>query len=132
MDLENNQDFDLEDILKEFSDHPEAEKPAAPAGQMPELRFEEKSPVIPEELPEMLLEVSEPQSEEPEDPALSDTQTFSPPEEAAPEEPAPDEPTIAMDLPEEPQAQPAPAEPAFEVEEEFIPAPIVFTPRSRL
>lgn len=130
MDMDTNQDFDLEDILKEFSEHPEAEEPEAPAGQMPELRFDEE----PSEAPEV---------KEPEEPVLPDTQEFAPVEEPASDaittdEPASDapptdEPTIVMDLPEEPEApQPAVAEPAFEVEEEFIPAPIVFTPRSRL
>lgn len=138
MDMDTNQDFDLEDILKEFSEHPEAEKPAQPAGQMPELRLD-KELLEESEAPE----AKEPEPQEPEEPALPDTQEFSPVEEPASDaittdEPASDvpptdEPTIVMDLPEEPEApQPAVAEPAFEVEEEFIPAPIVFTPRSRL
>ena len=138
-DLENNQDFDLEDILKEFGDHPETEEPAQ--RQMPELRFDEDAPDIPEETPELALEESpeftmeespEPPAET-EEPSLPDTQEFDLPEEPAPETPSSDEPTIVMDLPEEAEApQSAVAEPAFEVEEEFIPAPIVFTPRSRL
>lgn len=138
MDMDTNQDFDLEDILKEFSEHPEAKEPAQSTGQMPELRFDEE----PSDAPEM-PEVKEPEAQEPEEPALPDTQEFAPVEEPASDaittdEPASDapptdEPTIVMDLPEEPEApQPAVAEPAFEVEEEFIPAPIVFTPRSRL
>lgn len=138
MDMDTNQDFDLEDILKEFSEHPEAEKPAQPAGQMPELQLD-KEPLEESEAPE----AKEPEPQEPEESALPDTQEFSPVEEPASDaittdEPASvvpptDEPTIVMDLPEEPEApQPAVAEPAFEVEEEFIPAPIVFTPRSRL
>ena len=138
MDMDTNQDFDLEDILKEFSEHPEAEKPAQPAGQMPGLRLD-KEPLEESEA----SEAKEPEPQEPEESALPDTQEFSPVEEPASDaittdEPASavpptDEPTIVMDLPEEPEApQPAVAEPAFEVEEEFIPAPIVFTPRSRL
>lgn len=138
MDMDTNQDFDLEDILKEFSEHPEAEEPAQPAGQMPGLRLD-KEPLEESEAPE----AKEPEPQEPEESALPDTQEFSPVEEPASDaittdEPASavpptDEPTIVMDLPEEPEApQPAVAEPAFEVEEEFIPAPIVFTPRSRL
>ena len=138
MDMDTNQDFDLEDILKEFSEHPEAEEPAQPAGQMPELRLD-KEPLEESEAPE----AKEPEPQEPEESALPDTQEFSPVEEPASDaittdEPASavpptDEPTIVMDLPEEPEVpQPAVAEPAFEVEEEFIPAPIVFTPRSRL
>lgn len=138
MDMDTNQDFDLEDILKEFSEHPEAEKPAQPAGQMPELRLD-KELLEESEAPE----AKEPEPQEPEESALPDTQEFSPVEEPASDatttdEPASavpptDEPTVVMDLPEEPEVpQPAVAEPAFEVEEEFIPAPIVFTPRSRL
>ena len=138
MDMDTNQDFDLEDILKEFSEHPEAEEPAQPAGQMPELRLD-KEPLEESEA----SEAKEPEPQEPEESALPDTQEFSPVEEPASDaittdEPASavpptDEPTIVMDLPEEPEVpQPAVAEPAFEVEEEFIPAPIVFTPRSRL
>ena len=138
MDMDTNQDFDLEDILKEFSEHPEAEKPAQPAGQMPELQLD-KEPLEESEAPE----AKEPEPQEPEESALPDTQEFSPVEEPASDaittdEPASDvpptdEPTIVMDLSEEPEVpQPAVAEPAFEVEEEFIPAPIVFTPRSRL
>ena len=138
MDMDTNQDFDLEDILKEFSEHPEAEKPAQPAGQMPGLRLD-KEPLEESEA----SEAKEPEPQEPEESALPDTQEFSPVEEPASDaittdEPASavpptDEPTIVMDLPEEPEVpQPAVAEPAFEVEEEFIPAPIVFTPRSRL
>ena len=141
MDLENNQDFDLEDILKEFGEHPEAEEPAEPAGQMPELRFDDETPDIPEEVPEArpeettafaLEEAAEPTAKT-EEPSLPDTQEFDPVEEVPPEALPTDEPTIVIDLPEESEApKPAAAEPAFEVEEEFIPAPIVFTPRSRL
>ena len=57
--------------------------------------------------------------------------------------PAPAEPEVSTDdtvkigdlseiMAEEPSEEPKKVEPAFEVEEEFIPAPIVFTPRSRL
>ena len=52
MDLENNQDFDLEDILKEFGAEPETQAPAEPAGRMPELRFDDEVRDIPEEAPE--------------------------------------------------------------------------------
>ena len=158
MDMDTNQDFDLEDILKEFSEHPEAEEPEAPAGQMPELRFDEEpvlsdtrefSPVE-ESIPDV-LPTEEPNADVlPTDEPMSDVfpaeeldADVLPAEEldanALPiDEPdidtlSSDEPTIVMDLPGEPEApQPAVAEPAFEVEEEFIPAPIVFTPRSRL
>ena len=123
MDLENNQDFDLEDILKEFSEHPESEKPSEPTGRMPELRLDEEAAETAEKLPA-----------EPEEPGIHDTQDCgSPREPDVPE--ATDEPTIVVDLSEEMPSeapQPPKAEPAFDVEEEFIPAPIVFTPRSRL
>lgn len=139
-DMENNQDFDLEDILKEFGDHPESEEPSEPAGQMPELRFDdpetEEEPAASAEAeaePAEPLE-SEVSAEEPVEQPLSDTLDFGP--EQTPEAPeVTDEPTIVVDLSEElPKEDPKPAvaEPAFEVEEEFIPAPIVFTPRSRL
>ena len=132
MDLENNQDFDLEDILKEFGEHPETEEHTA--GQMPELRFDEETAQAPEELPAQPEEQPEPQETAPAEPLLSDTQNLEIPQE--PEMPeATDEPTIVVDLPEEVTAEapkPPVAEPAFDVEEEFIPAPIVFTPRSRL
>ena len=123
MDLEKNQDFDLEDILKEFSEHPESEKPSEPTGRMPELRLDEEAAETAEELPA-----------EPEKPGIHDTQDCgSPRDPDVPE--ATDEPTIVVDLSEEMPSeapQPPKAEPAFDVEEEFIPAPIVFTPRSRL
>ena len=139
-DMENNQDFDLEDILKEFGDHPESEEPSEPAGQMPELRFDdpetEEEPAASAEAeaePAEPLE-SEVSAEEPVEQPLSDTLDFGP--EQTPEAPeVTDEPTIVVDLSEQlPKEDPKPAvaEPAFEVEEEFIPAPIVFTPRSRL
>lgn len=139
-DMENNQDFDLEDILKEFGDHPESEEPSEPAGQMPELRFDdpetEEEPAASAEAeaePAEPLE-SEVPAEEPVEQPLSDTLDFGP--EQTPEAPeVTDEPTIVVDLSEQlPKEDPKPAvaEPAFEVEEEFIPAPIVFTPRSRL
>lgn len=158
MDLENNQDFDLEDILKEFGEHPKAEAPAEPAGRMPELRFEDGVRDIPEEAPEEVPEEtvdfpSEDYTEEApketvsftlkddaeevpeaeESPLPDDTQAFAPVDEVSVDSLVSDEPTIAINLPEEAaEPQPAVAEPAFEVEEEFIPAPIVFTPRSRL
>ena len=137
MDMDNNQDFDLEDILKEFGDHPEEEPVSDSTGAMPELRLDD--PVTDEE-PEASAkaeeEPAEPEvsAEVPVEQPLSDTLDFGPAQ--APEAPeATDEPTIVVDLSEElPKEDPKPAvaEPAFEVEEEFIPAPIVFTPRSRL
>ena len=140
MDMDNNQDFDLEDILKEFGDHPEEEPVSDSTGAMPELRLDdpetEEEPAASAEAeaePAEPLE-SEVSAEEPVEQPLSDTLDFGP--EQTPEAPeVTDEPTIVVDLSEElPKEDPKPAvaEPAFEVEEEFIPAPIVFTPRSRL
>ena len=140
MDMDNNQDFDLEDILKEFGDHPEEEPVSDSTGPMPELRLDdpetEEEPAASAEAeaePAEPLE-SEVSAEEPVEQPLSDTLDFGP--EQTPEAPeVTDEPTIVVDLSEElPKEDPRPAvaEPAFEVEEEFIPAPIVFTPRSRL
>ena len=91
MDLENNQDFDLEDILKEFSEHPEAEEPAQPAGQMPELRLD-KELLEESEAPE----AKEPEPQEPEESALPDTQEFSPVEEPASDAITTDEPASAV------------------------------------
>ena len=130
MDLENNQDFDLEDILKEFGDHPESGKPSEPAGQMPELRFDDEAAETEPEEPA----VSDTPEIDPVEAVLADTQNLGTLQE--PEVPeATDEPTIVVDLSGELPGEDSPpsvAEPAFEVEEEFIPAPIVFTPRSRL
>ena len=142
MDLENNQDFDLEDILKEFGEQTEAEAPAQSATQMPELRFDDESQELPGESPEKVpeettdstLENDAEEVPEGSEPSLpDDTQAFAPVDEVPIDSLVSDEPTIAIDLSEEAEnPQPAVAEPAFEVEEEFIPAPIVFTPRSRL
>ena len=137
MDMDNNQDFDLEDILKEFGDHPEEEPVSDSTGAMPELRLDDpETDEEPEASAEAEEEPAEPEvsAEVPVEQPLSDTLDFGPAQ--APEAPeATDEPTIVVDLSEElPKEDPKPAvaEPAFEVEEEFIPAPIVFTPRSRL
>ena len=136
-DMENNQDFDLEDILKEFGDHPEEEPVSDSTGAMPELRLDDpETDEEPEASAEAEEEPAEPEvsAEVPVEQPLSDTLDFGPAQ--APEAPeVTDEPTIVVDLSEElPKEDPKPAvaEPAFEVEEEFIPAPIVFAPRSRL
>ena len=134
MDMDNNQDFDLEDILKEFGDHPEEEPVSDSTGAMPELRLDD--PETDEEPAASAETEEEPEvsAEVPVEQPLSDTLDFGPAQ--APEAPeVTDEPTIVVDLSEElPKEDPKPAvaEPAFDVEEEFIPAPIVFTPRSRL
>ncbi len=95
------------------------EEPAAPAPQQAE--------PAPEQVPE------EPAAQEPapEEPALEgNTVRFQPitEEQAAL---AASQEEVTEDVPSS-STQSVPAEPAFEVEEEFIPAPIVFTPRSRL
>lgn len=134
MDMDNNQDFDLEDILKEFGDHPEEEPVSDSTGAMPELRLDD--PEADEEPAASAETEEEPEvsAEVPVEQPLSNTLDFGPVQ--VPEAPeVTDEPTIVVDLSEElPKEDPKPAvaEPAFEVEEEFIPAPIVFTPRSRL
>ena len=137
MDMDNNQDFDLEDILKEFGDHPEEEPVSDSTGAMPELRLDDpETDEEPEASAKAEEEPAEPElsAEVPVEQPLSDTLDFGPVQ--APEAPeATDEPTIVVDLSEalpKEDPKPAVAEPAFEVEEEFIPAPIVFTPRSRL
>ena len=149
MDMDNNQEFDLEDILKEFSDHPQ-EEPAQPENHSEEAPEE---PAIPEQMPELRFDLGPEETpsvdeipDEETDADVSadipvpveDTHTFDlipEAEEEAPADAATPDPTIVLDLPEDAAAepsQPTPVEPAFEVEEEFIPAPIVFTPRSRL
>lgn len=168
------EEFDLEDILKEFHDDTKDDVPeAAPAAPVeepaaPETAEEDEIPSslpeldlsAPQEAPEDLDELlnlagldfsTKPQPAEPpaedsgaesaSDGALEgDTVRFSPITEEQLSQslaglkdqgdtaPSTDD---TIHLPEE--AHPAaPVEPAFEVEEEFIPAPIVFTPRSRL
>lgn len=153
--MENNQEFDLEDILREFGGSPQEEKPEpeAEATRMPELSFD--TPASPEDAAEepqlsfrqdapdaqqeaavsedeaAASETASAQPEQPEQAADGATHTFRPVTDAvAGEAPVP-EPTTVLDLPAE-EAAPQPAEPAFEVEEEFTPPPILFTPRSRL
>ena len=141
--LENNndvQEFDLDDILNEFHEFTE-EAPAevepdeelAELLQMPDLTI---TPVVVKEsdlAAELLAEDADPEtapSLEGEtvlfDPVTEDTESGQQEMEVSGED------TIALDISLEEEPEPAPVEPAFEVEEEFIPAPIVFTPRSRL
>jgi len=142
MDNKNElQEFDLDDILKEFHDYskdePEEapEQEAIPAG-IPELDLSVDLTAVSEPAPEMpnlgkaisapeegTLRFTPIEEERPaEDPGVTDEDTieFTPAGAEAPE------------APEAPKEPPKPIEPAFEVEEEFIPSPIVFTPRSRL
>lgn len=154
--MDNNQEFDLEDILREFgSEAPETkpdpgsepEKPQADAPQAPELTFASKQEAGEAEsslsfgIPAPETAQAEPAEEAASD---EDTHTFAPVTESqaaeAPEageaEDVTSEPTVVLNLPtqEEPSKEEASrkAEPAFEVEEEYIPSPILFTPRSRL
>ena len=161
MDNKNDvQEFDLDDILNEFHDIPqEAAAEVEPDEElenllhMPELTI---TPVVVKESALAAELLSEEDSSE--GPAVSEDETtvFTPilsePADASAESgtegavladdtiaiPIPDDALLEQILseeaasPVEEEAAPAAAEPAFEVEEEFIPAPIVFTPRSRL
>ena len=161
MDNKNDvQEFDLDDILNEFHDIPqEAAAEVEPDEElenllhMPELTI---TPVVVKESALAAELLSEEDSSE--GPAVSEDETtvFTPilsePADASAESgtegavladdtiaiPIPDDALLEQILSEEAaspakeEAAPAAAEPAFEVEEEFIPAPIVFTPRSRL
>ena len=161
------QEFDLDDILNEFHDIPEAETADVEPDEelenllhMPELTI---TPVTVKE-PEP---ISLPGEELPGEEAVSEdaTMVFTPMAEAAADVAAavkeaveeaavsgdittvipaasledtavlpviPDDTTVVPDTAKAAAEPTKPIEPAFEVEEEFIPAPIVFTPRSRL
>lgn len=127
------EEFDLESILNEFRD-PAQEPPKAPEEEAPQ-----ESPAPPAEAPAPAVSPEDPAAlQEPADvPELEETLLHIP--SPAGEAPAavPEGATIRFDpIPDSPPAQqPAdvpPAEPAFETEETFIPAPAVFTPKSRL
>lgn len=154
--MDNNQEFDLEDILREFgSEAPEKkpdpgsepEKPQTDAPQEPELTFDtnqggksETDPALSFDAPEAPAPIQAEATEVSDE----DTHTFAPVTESqaaeAPEtggaEDVTSEPTVVLNLPtqeELPKEEVSKkAEPAFEVEEEYIPSPILFTPRSRL
>lgn len=155
MDNKNeSQEFDLDDILNEFHDIPEEETAEVEPDEeldallhMPELTITPvvvKEPEVPAELAEEAASEAPDAAQADADPALEgNTVKFTPitdeqAAEAAAAAPESEEDThvFADDaLPTEAPAEApkaAPVEPAFEVEEEFIPAPIVFTPRSRL
>ena len=162
------EEFDLEDILKEFHDDSQDSAPEEPSPAEPAISETAEDEPVPVSLPE--LDLSTPQEEpenldalksladlnfslhtpeeqpedasaEPDDaPALEgDTVRFAPITDAQLDQALADleseKDAVFTDdtvhLPDE-TATAAPAEPAFEVEETFIPAPIVFTPRSRL
>ena len=155
MDNKNeSQEFNLDDILSEFHDIP-AEQTAdvEPDEELEELLHLPELTITPVTVKEP-EPIEVPGEEAPEgSEAVSDdvTVVFTPVAEEAAEEAAPAEDTaeasvtsddtIHVPVPEETaseepaapaETEPKPVEPAFEVEEEFIPAPIVFTPRSRL
>ncbi len=143
---EEGLDFDLNDILKEF--HEGSAEELDEILQMPELTITPVTVNAPQ--------ISDPASQEPEAPVSQEpTQTFAPVDAATlsdsfasalAEDPVSTDETVRMELPEKeaspvtddptqtvPPVDAAPvAEPAFEVPEEFIPAPILFTPKSRL
>ena len=155
MDNKNeSQEFNLDDILSEVHDIP-AEQTAdvEPDEELEELLHLPELTITPVTVKEP-EPIEVPGEEAPEgSEAVSDdvTVVFTPVAEEAAEEAAPAEDTaeasvtsddtIHVPVPEETaseepaapaETEPKPVEPAFEVEEEFIPAPIVFTPRSRL
>ena len=136
--LDLDMDFDLEDILKEFSDTPpEASAPEEPPAQAPSAPEEAPQP---EPLPEENREPeTQPESPVEESAPVSDDATvrFDPvAPEAAPEAPTAQDPSVSSDdtIVAEPVVEEAPkaAESSLPEEEVFIPSPSVFTPRSRL
>lgn len=159
--FEQTDEFDLEDILNEFHQGPEQE-PEDPADTnftslpraLPELDLTDpeedldsllaltgldKPLEAPEDAQQPQGEEAEPSEEDPQpeqEPALEgDTVRFAAiTDEQVDEALSQIQQEVSADDTIDLGAQtPAPAaEPAFEVEEEFIPAPIVFTPRSRL
>lgn len=144
MDNKNElQEFDLDDILKEFHDYSKdaPEEAAEETEDQPEIPLQfpelETTPAAEDAQAEEI-----PAGEDPaEDAALfgsgpeGDTLRFTPitEEQAAAAKTASGEDTRHFEVSGGEDDGPAkPVEPAFEVEEQFIPAPIVFTPRSRL
>ena len=144
MDMENKTDeleFDLDDILNEFLDLPEDAAAVEPDEEldallkMPELSFpsavpeEPDFPEYPQE-PEVSREDTltfEPVSGEQLSQAISDAA------DSAEEASVSDDDTIALPSTQEAETPQRPAaEPAFEIEEVFIPSPIMFAPKSRL
>lgn len=142
------QEFDLDDILNEFHEDPQEETPELPElTELPELssmadnqeaELDLSDLTAPEDAADQddldlsdldlsELEPADGDSAETED----DTATYEPLSEDSQETADSEDDTLEFDLSEEEPA-PAAAEPAFQVEETFIPAPIVFTPRSRL
>ena len=150
--MENNNELqELDDILSELHDLVQEDVPEVePDAELQELLDLPEITVTPVvvKVPESLTETEnadatavESDTREIPDPALAgETVMFTP--VAAESAPAPEEPAQEP-VPEEtqriPDVDPSPtreipkaAEPAFEKEEEFIPSPILFAPRSRL
>ena len=144
------QEFDLDDILNEFHEDPQEETPEMPeltelselssmadtqeeALDLPDLTIPKDAEDTGDDdldlsgldLPE--LDQTDMDSNE----TADDTATYEPLSEDSLEAADSEDDTLEFDLSEEEPA-PAAAEPAFQTEETFIPAPIVFTPRSRL
>ncbi len=147
------QEFDLDDILNEFHEEPQEEAPELPElTDMPELSSDEDSQEDDLDLPDLSAPEDAEGAEDAEDDDLDlsgldlpeleqadmdsdetadDTAAYEPFSEDSEEVTASEDDTLEFDLSEE-ESHSAPAEPAFQTEETFIPAPIVFTPRSRL
>ena len=153
------QEFDLDEILNEFHDLPpedaadvEPDEELAALLQMPELTI---TPVVVKEPEASASELLDGDTAVlPTLPSLDETVMFTPVSEEqltqaleetgespaeTPEPAALTDDTVQLEdlsqirkAAEKPEEAPKPVEPAFEVEEEFIPAPIIFTPRSRL
>lgn len=136
------QEFDLDEILSEFHDDAQSAPSQAAdedleelLGDLPDLDLpDEEAPESEEGSPQSpVQENADPDSQPQTDPA-EDTVSYTPQAPAEETTQVPDDDTHTYsteDTSPEPDA-PAPVQPAFEVEEEFIPSPIVFTPRSRL
>ena len=142
------QEFDLDDILNEFHEDPQEETPELPElTELPELssmadnqeaELDLSDLTAPEDAADQDdldlsgLDLSElDQTDADSADTQDDTATYEPLSEDSQESADSEDDTLEFDLSEEEPA-PAAAEPAFQVEETFIPAPIVFTPRSRL
>ncbi|MDO5401243.1 MAG: hypothetical protein Q4F17_09765 [Eubacteriales bacterium] len=112
------EEFDLNDILNEFHDLPQEDEvePDEELSQLLQMPDPDITPVVVKE-PELALPEEESAGQD-------DTVVFETPAEEAEKDPTDDD-TVVLERPPE-------TAPAFEVEEEFIPAPIVFTPHSRL
>ena len=149
--MENNKDLqELDDMLSELHDLVLEEVPDVEPDEelqelldLPEITV---TPVVVKEIPIREDAVSDealpesPSETFPEEALDGSTVLFTPlteesidREEPESEESATEDTVRIPDPDPEPtQRIPAAAEPAFEVEEEFIPSPIIFTPRSRL